>query len=379
MNLEREIKNLKKSDRESYKILNQIYSFYFSMGTLKVPKSFERKISEYFGNRNEQGEITETIQQTIHRIQSQRIVKTFNKWTGEGALFNSLRTNRPGMSNQNIEKENDELGRLIKDSQRNCDFCKPEKYTPGDVFGRVMGKHSTTASNIAKYDAWSGLVIFQKHNPLDFNFKELSDYLNTAYNWFLGVYGEDKSYRYPFFVWNCLYKAGASIVHGHAQILVTQEIPYAKIESFRLVLEKYKRTMKSDYLKDMFHAHHSLGLGFNVGNSDIIATLTPIKEKEIIIISAESPFESIETKKVIYNSLRCFIDILGVKSFNFSISGPSLDDEYESPYIIRFVDRGSLFKPTADMGGMELFGSSVVGDDPYKIIQQLKINCKDRS
>jgi len=49
-----------------------------------------------------------------------------------------------------------------------------------------------------------------------------------------------------------------------------------------------------------------------------------------------------------------------------------MDGAYESPYIMHLVDRGSPFKPTTDIGGMELYGSVVVGDDPYKVIEQLK-------
>ncbi|MBI4813686.1 MAG: hypothetical protein HY802_05110, partial [Methanobacterium sp.] len=65
-------------------------------------------------------------------------------------------------------------------------------------------------------------------------------------------------------------------------------------------------------------------------------------------------------------------DISGVYSFNLSISCPPLDKEGEYPYLIRIVDRGSLLKSTADIGGMELYGSSVVADDPYKFIAILK-------
>ena len=39
-------------------------------------------------------------------------------------------------------------------------FCTPEEMTPADVFGRVRGSHSTTASNVAKYDGFHGLVVF---------------------------------------------------------------------------------------------------------------------------------------------------------------------------------------------------------------------------
>lgn len=156
INLEEEIKNLKINDEQSYKILNQIYGFYFGVGTLKIPKSFESKILECFGHRNEQGEITETTHQVVERIKNQQIVKTYNKWTGEGALFNSLRTSRPGMNRQNMEKEKKQLDKLLDESIGDCDFCQPDKYTPEDVFGRVVGDHSITASNIA--NTMSGVV-----------------------------------------------------------------------------------------------------------------------------------------------------------------------------------------------------------------------------
>jgi hypothetical protein len=63
---------------------------------------------------------------------------------------------------------------------------------------------------------------------------------------------------------------------------------------------------------------------------------------------------------------------MGVFSFNLSISSPSLNKKEDFQHITRIVDRGSLLKSTADMGGMELYGSSVVANDPYNIINILK-------
>jgi len=40
------------------------------------------------------------------------------------------------------------------------------------------------------------------------------------------------------------------------------------------------------------------------------------------------------------------------------------------------VDRGSLLKPTGDIGGMELYGSSVVADDPYNVMNSIKEHWK---
>ena len=39
--------------------------------------------------------------------------------------------------------------------------------------------------------------------------------------------------RYPFFLWNCLWRSGASILHGHAQMTLTREMHYARVESWR--------------------------------------------------------------------------------------------------------------------------------------------------
>ena len=52
-------------------------------------------------------------------------------------------------------------------------FSNPYENTPEDVFGRVIGKHCVTASNIAKGDGLHGLVIFNEFNPLHFSREEV--------------------------------------------------------------------------------------------------------------------------------------------------------------------------------------------------------------
>ena len=55
-----------------------------------------------------------------------------------------------------------------------------------------------------------------------------------------------------------------------------------------------------------------------------------------------------------------------------SISCPSMSGEDSFPYIIQIVDRGDISKSTADIGGMELFGSTVVADDPCYVMKKLR-------
>ena len=370
--LEYKLNDLKKIDEKSYNLFNRIYSFYSEVGTLKIFPAMKPLFLSYFGERDDSGQIISKVEDVIENLEKQSLINIFNEWTGQGTLYNSLRSKRPGM-NRDLSEKRTKLQHLIRNSEKNCDFCSPEKNTPEDVFGRIRGKYSITAANIAKYDVWSSLVIFKKHNPHEFNLKELSDYLDTSFKWFEMVFNEDENYKFPFFVWNCLPRAGASQVHGHAQILMTRDRSYARVESLKRTIKEYKKETKSNYLNDVYMVHKSLGLSHKSGDVRLFAKITPIKEKEIIIISPEHPSKMDQTKKVIFNILRCFIDVLGVQSFNMSISCPSMnEDDDDLPYIIQIVDRGDISKSTADIGGMELYGSTVVADDPYKVIDSLR-------
>ncbi|MCE5215180.1 MAG: hypothetical protein LLF83_10740 [Methanobacterium sp.] len=362
LNWEEKINQLKISNPDTYLIFKRIYKYNTDTGSMNIPNSFKDNAISYLGDKSLSN------QENLERIEQQKIIKFYNIWTGEGAVFNSLRAKRPGIKAGNRENQ---LEKLIQDSEENCDFCNPEKFTPSDSFGRVKSEFCITAANLAKYDAYSSLIIFKKHNPLDFNQEELSDYINTAFKWFNRVYEYDRRYKFPFMVWNCLYKAGASQVHGHAQILMTRDFPYAKIENIINTSINYKKQVGKNYFSDLYKLHHSMGLAHSKGEVKIIVSITPLKEKEVLVISPNPPSKSLEAKKVIFKILRNYIDVLGVESFNLSIYCPKYPVN-NIPYLIKIIDRGKLFSKTADMGGMELYGSSVASDDPYNIIQHLK-------
>ena len=369
LDLEEKVNRLKKEDEDSFRLFNNIFHVSSAEGSLKIPSSFKEKVHTYFGNKDESGKIIESKNEVIERIQTQKVIKTYNKWTGEGSLFNSLRASRPGMKPQERSKEHEKVQEYIEKSKENCDFCHAEKYTPEDIFGRVQGKHCITGANIAKYDAWNSIVFFKKHNPLDFTLEELSDYIETGFNWFKKVNNHDKQFVSPIFIWNCLPKAGASQVHGHAQVLITKNVHYARTQFLRKNFRSYMQLTGRNLFKDIYNVHNALGLALD-GDLNGFASLTPIKEKEFIIISRNNPSTNEDVKKAIYRVLRCYIDDLGVNSFNLAISCPSFGETF-LPYVIRIVDRGSIFKSTSDIGAMELYGSSVISDDPYKIIKAL--------
>jgi len=99
-----------------------------------------------------------------------------------------------------------------------------------------------------------------------------------------------------------------------------------------------------------------------------MAYLTPVKEKEVVMVSKDATGLS----EAISLVLRCY-HRLGVRSFNLAIFMPPLDSSSDFPFFMRVVDRGDLSSRTADIGCMELYaGTSVVASDPFKIAEELR-------
>jgi hypothetical protein len=88
--------------------------------------------------------------------------------------------------------------------------------------------------------------------------------------------------------------------------------------------------------------------------------LTPVKEKEIFVISSARRSE--EMADTVYKLLRSYL-ALGVQSFNVALF--QVDDYH----ILRLVDRGSLADRNSDIGAMELYAASVIASDPFKLAQ----------
>jgi len=323
------------------------------VGELRPPPEMHGWIEGYFGS--------------VEAVLKQRIVKVTNLVTLEGALFNGLRARRP------LEARASSAAVREARSRVGDPFCRPEQSTPEDVFGRVRGQHSITASNIAKYDGFHGLVIFNEHDPLAFDAGQVADYVDTAYRWGLEANRSDPEAIYFFFMWNCLWKAAASILHGHAQMTVTREMHYAKVEALRRAALAYSRAHATNYFDDLYSAHAGLGLGFERDGVRVMAYLTPVKERETLLLAGGL---TAPLKQALYDTLACLRDDLGVQSFNVAIYMPPLADVEEDwsgfPVIVRVVDRGDPVSRTGDIGGMELYASNVIGSDPFFVIGQIK-------
>jgi hypothetical protein len=341
---------LEGDDRERFSRLIRVTE---ATGHLRAPSSMHEWITKLFGS--------------VQAVEEQTIVKTTNLVTMEGTLFNALRASRPFESGHSEEVDQ------VVSSGAGDPFCKPLEGTPEDVFGRVQGKRSLTASNVAKYDAFHGVVVFNEHNPLAFDQESISDAIDVGLEWGQRALQADPAAKYLFFLWNCLWKSGASILHGHAQVVATRDLHFAKVEGLRRQAAAYRVAHGASYFDDLVAAHRALGLVHDIGEAAILTNLTPIKEKEVLLIA---PDVGADLRRAIWHVLDCFVHHLGVTSFNLVIYMPPLAPAAEDwsgfPRVVRIVDRGEATNKTADVGAMELYASSVVSSDPFRVAAALR-------
>jgi hypothetical protein len=108
------------------------------------------------------------------------------------------------------------------------------------------------------------------------------------------------------------------------------------------------------------------------GDCQVLAHLTPIKEREVVIVGTPG---TRELSTALAHVLRTFVERCGVTCFNVGIVYPPrvADARWAGfPVVARVVDRGPTGSGTVDIGGMELYGTPVVSADPYDVIAALR-------
>jgi galactose-1-phosphate uridylyltransferase len=356
MDLDALVEGLPPEERE---IADRLFDVIPTTGRLEVPEGMRGWVEKTFGS--------------VDAVREQRIVRVTNRVTLEGALFNELRASRPfdvaGGGGP------DALRREIEET-RGDPFCTPEQMTPEDVFGRVRGSYSVTASNVAKYDGFHGLVVFDDHDPLAFTLEKVDDYVSVALEWLEKVRRTDPGAKYPFLMWNCLWRAGSSVIHGHIQMTATRGAHYPRVERLRRAAFEYENAHGSNYFSDLSRTHEALGLDIPAPGSppDVhgFASLTPVKEKEVVLLSSDL---GEHLRRFLVNVLLRYTRDLGVSSFDVAFymppTTPAEEDWSSFPVVVHVVDRGDPANRTSDMGAMELYAAPVVSSDPFQVARLL--------
>lgn len=348
-NLPEQVEELPPEERRRF---TDIFALSRGSAALVPPEEMRQWIERTFGS--------------VDAVEQQTVIKLMNRWTLEGALFNSLRARRP-ISGRSSGSE------AARSEQGTDPFCEPRTGTPADTFGRVQGRHSITASNVAKYDGLHSVVILDRHDPLSWDEDRVVDAFETALEWLRRAHAANPKAVYPFVMWNCLPRSGASIVHGHLQAALGESMPYARIEVWRRAAEAYREQRQRSYFDDVYEAHRSLGLGFERGQVRWYAHLTPVKEKECIALT-----DAVDSRffRLVYRLLSLYRDELGVRAFNLALYLPPMaaveEDWSGFPAALRLVDRGDPSSSTSDIGAMELFAQPVVAFDPWRLAEYLR-------
>jgi hypothetical protein len=338
---------------------DQIFQVSLVQGRIVPPATMRSWIEKYFGAPD------------IADLQA--ILKIRNRLTLEATLFNPLRRKRPVGPAASAD-----LDTLIDTTLAAGDiFRDPLNDTPADLFGRIEGKHCISASNVAKYDAWHGLVIFHEAHPLRFSREQLQDYFSTAYRWLKAAHAYDTTARYPMITWNSLWKSGASLVHGHLQTALSHDGPYVEVERWQRAAQELQSRDGSTYLTALGEIYRALDLCFYQQDGiEGYASLTPFKDRELLLWGDFGSVEEFPSAlaDATFTALRRLIERERVRSFNLAIYIPPFgaSEQWLLPWCVRIVDRGDPRSRMSDIGAMEMFGSPVVSSDPFAVAAALR-------
>jgi hypothetical protein len=154
--------------------------------------------------------------------------------------------------------------------------------------------------------------------------------------------------------------------------MVARDRHFGGIERLRAAAQQYRETHRADYFRDIVRVHAALGCATTREGVAVLASLVPIKEREVILIA---PPPADRLPEVLYAVLDCYRDRLAVRSFNLALFGPPLaateDDWRRFPLVVRLVERSGSGGATSDIGGMEMFAASVVSHDPFELAEAL--------
>lgn len=321
---------------------------------------------------------------SLEAVTTQTVIRVINRLTLETALFNPLRARRPYDAGAEAGAASTDLEALIAASAGANDlFHTPLDGTTADLFGRIKGQYCISAANIARYDGWHGLVICDEFHPLRFTRTQLRDYFDVALRWLATAHQHDPQARYPLITWNCLWKAGASITHGHLQMTLSRGMACGGVERWRRAAHDYRQQSRCDFFADLWQLHVALGLDC-FADTELAAylTLTPIKDRELLLWmrppAQHSHEQLLPLWDAAYAALRNLIDEQGMRSFNLAVYlppfGPADAAWQQFPVCVRIVDRGNPLSRAVNVGAMELFAGSVITSDPFAVAKTLRLS-----
>jgi hypothetical protein len=159
------------------------------------------------------------------------------------------------------------------------------------------------------------------------------------------------------------------------QMTATRGAHYPKIEALRRQALAYDTIYARDYFDDLWLVHEALGLGVEIDGARVIASITPIKEREVVVLGRPGMNEA-SLADALARVIAAYRSV-GVLAYNMALYLPPLAPDGEDwrrfPPTARLVDRGDPGNKTSDIGAMELYAASVIATDPFRTVDALHV------
>jgi hypothetical protein len=154
---------------------------------------------------------------------------------------------------------------------------------------------------------------------------------------------------------------------------VGRRFHYGRVERLRRDAAAYKAEHGASYFADFVAAHDALGLAARWGGVTALAHLTPVKERELILVADR--YDHPDLPAAVCRALKLYA-AWDVKAYNLAVYMPPLgpaDPAWAGlPVLVHLVDRGDPGAKTADVGAMELYASAVVSSDPFALAEDMR-------
>jgi hypothetical protein len=299
------------------------------------------------------------------------ILRVSNRWTFEGTAFDPRRKRRAA-------SVSDAFLKLLRRCQTPGEFCPmcPEEMG-GALSAPAPDAHYLIMDPQVKFDGYHALIAFTEHNPLLYTGTAIASYLEAGAAWAQACYRASQQVDsepaiFYLFTWNCLC---GSLVHGHAQVVLHARFPAPRLALLNDAAQRYQAA-GGDYFEDLWLAHHVLGLGLEVGTARVMASLTPIKERECLILAqADGDWRNLARALLLTLSTMQADQPHGLWSFNLVVYTPPLASVAgweDLPVLVRIVDRGWPLLGVTDVASMEMYAESVVASDPFVLAAALR-------
>ncbi|KAJ9466313.1 hypothetical protein DIPPA_09131 [Diplonema papillatum] len=371
--------------KEEAQVLERVWQLSAADGPTVVPGGFGEKLQAMFAG----------MEGAKAAVENQRVLRCWNVLMDQSTYFNDVRA--AYTKSRTARRQVARAVIIPLATPETCDFCNLEARTSTDVgFGRLSAATARSCSNVAKYAGSHSCIVFNDHNPLvPAGSKQcIADLFTLCDEWALHkcpqfVAGppvepypkkqrtSERGQWTPLIGWNCTSKAGASMEHGHAQVLSVQGNV------------RWAAALDGTGAAAVVAAARTLGLLVEIddGRAYTFPSLSPVQNAEMWVVakpgsafcegcSGQRTFGP-DAAEGIRTALEVLFENYSTSAFNITVAsvacaeGARVWPDCTRVTFARVLDRG-VHTQLEGPGFLEIFGSgSVGGADPFTVFEQL--------